>query len=136
MQTRAIPRRALDPARMLRTTFRGRCPECERGSVFAGVYRTRSHCPECGAWFERNTGNWTGPVVLGYVVGSLAAFAAGFLLWWRFGVFPGLEAAMIAIAFAAALLAYRPIKAWWLWLLWATGLVFPDDTADEASGSR
>jgi len=134
MQTADIPADARNPARMLRTTFFARCPSCERGPLFAGVYRIRETCLVCRCRFERNSGNWTGPVVLGYGLGALAAFAAGLLLYLRWGGFEGLEWAMLAVGIAVALAGYRPIKAWWIWLLWATGLVFPDrGPAVEAS---
>lgn len=129
MRTVDVPHGARDPLRMLRTTFRLRCPACGEGRLFEGVYRIRATCAVCGVRFERNPGNWTGPVVLGYAVACGAAFASGFGLWLAFGVFPGLRPLMLAVGFAVALAAYRPIKAWWIWLLWATGLVFVDDEA-------
>lgn len=141
MRTVAIPHDALDLRRMLRTTFRSRCPACGEGRLFAGVFAIRGVCARCGVRFERNSGNWTGPVVLGYGVGSLCAFATGAVLYWGLGVRSGLELWMLAAAFASALLAYRPAKAWWIWLLWATGLVFRDDEegkagAEAAAGSQ
>jgi len=127
VRTVEVPQSARDPLRMLRTTFRFRCPACGDGRLFEGLYRVRATCPACGVRFERNPGTWTGPVVIGYAVGALAALLSGFLLWWAFGVFTGLRPLMLLAGFATALLAYRPIKAWWIWLLWSTGLVFRDE---------
>jgi uncharacterized protein (DUF983 family) len=111
---------------MLRTTLLGRCPACEEGRIFRGVFAMHRECPACGAVLERNEGNFTGPVVIGYTAGAVAAFVVGFLLYWRLGDRPWLEYAVALTAAAAALLAYRPAKAWFVWLLWATGLVFRD----------
>jgi len=131
MQTVDAPKAAKSPVRMLRTTFLARCPSCERGALFEGVYQIRETCDVCAARFERNSGNWTGPVVLGYALASVAALAVGFLLYLRWGVFSGIEWVMLSAGVVVALVSYRPIKAWWIWLLWATGLVFPDREAGE-----
>lgn len=136
MQTVDIPKSAKSPTRMLRTTFFARCPSCERGALFEGVYKIRETCEVCAARFERNSGNWTGPVVLGYALASIAALTIGLLLYLRWGVFSGLEWVMLGAGTAVALVSYRPIKAWWIWLLWATGLVFPDREVDVRSGAE
>lgn len=109
--------------RMLHTTVRGVCPACQTGSVFAGIYATRPVCAECGVAFERHAGNWTGPVVLAYGVATALAILLGLILIPRFGFTVEVELALIGGACASALVAYRPIKAWWLWLLWTTGVI-------------
>ena len=117
--------------RMLHTTLRGICPECQAASLFLGVYETRAACPRCGLPFELHAGNWTGPVVLAYGLATALAIVAGLLLIPRYGFTTQVEVGLIGIACAGALIAYRPIKAWWLWLLWATGVI-----AHEEPGSR
>ena len=78
--------------------------------------------------FDRYAGNWLGPTVMAYGVGGLAALASGLLLVPRFGFFSWLAPLLVAVAAIVALSVLRPLKAWWIWLLWSSGLVFDDDT--------
>ena len=112
--------------RIAATTFLGRCPSCGVGSVFQGFYRTRASCAHCDVVFERNAGNWTGPVVLSYGLATVLALVLGFALVLRFGFAPFVPYVLIGASCAAALLLHRFVKGWWVWLLWATGLVFAD----------
>lgn len=133
MKTAPAPDAARDPGRLLRTALRLRCPACGQGRLFARAFEVRERCETCGVRFERDSGSFTGPVVLGYTAGALVAAVAGLALWARFGLFPGIEWAVAGIACAAVLALYRPLKAAWIWLLWATGLVFRDPPEDGAA---
>lgn len=115
---------------MLRTTLLARCPACGKGAVFSGWLRLADTCSACGVRFDRYAGNWLGPTVLAYGVGALAAVATGLVLVPRHGFFRGLAFVLAAVAVVAALAAMRPIKGWWIWLMWRTGLVGRDDEAD------
>ena len=118
---------------MWRATVRGRCPRCGRGALFAGWLRLNAVCHVCGVRFDRYAGNWLGPTVLAYGLGGIAAVVAGVLLVPRYGFFRGLSPVLVLVATAAALVALRPLKGWWIWVLWRTGLVVGDDDA-EADG--
>ena len=37
-------------------TFRLRCPNCERGRIFTGLFNMNEICPYCGVRFEREIG--------------------------------------------------------------------------------
>ena len=122
--------------RLLGTTLRGRCPACGEGRIFRGVYAVYATCGVCGVRFDRYHGNWLGPTVIGYGVAGVAAAAVGFALVRRYGFFDGLVWVLVAIAATVALVTLRFAKAWWVWLLWRTGIVFPDhdepeDVSDE-----
>jgi hypothetical protein len=80
--------------------------------------------------FDRYAGNWLGPTVLAYGVGAIAAVIAGSLVVPTFGFFRGLTVLLVLTATAAALITMRPLKAWWIWLMWRTGLVGRDEDAD------
>jgi len=116
-------------SRMLRTTLRGLCPACGEGRLFAGAITLHATCAHCGVRYERHAGEWLGPTVLAYGLSALAAAALGFVLVRRFGFFPGLSAVLVAVVVAAGLLALRPVKAWWIWLMWRAGLVVSDEAA-------
>lgn len=120
--------------RMIAATLRGRCPDCGRASMFAGPFRIREVCSECGVRFERDSGSFLGPTTLAYVVAvGVEAVLFGVLVW-RFGLFPGLEYILIAGAMVAVIGSYRFLKGWWIWLLWRSELVYPDPpSGKEAS---
>ena len=116
-------------ARMWQSTVGGRCPACGIGRLFAGWLRLREACDACGVRFDRYEGNWLGPAVLAYGIAAVAATAVGVPLVIRFGFFQGLATVLVVTAVLTALTAYRPVKAWWIWLLWRTGLVLTDEDA-------
>jgi len=136
VKTVATPSDAWSPLRLLRTIWRQRCPACGEGALFAGLTAVAPTCERCGVRFERESGSFTGPVVLGYTVGAAAAAIVGVAVWARYGLFAGFEWMLVAVAALAALLSYRPCKAAWIWLLWAAGLVFRDDAAEDAARSE
>lgn len=83
----------------------------------------------CGVRFDRYEGNWLGPSVLAYGVATGAASTVGAILVVRRGFFEGLATVLVTAAVLTALVVYRPVKAWWIWLLWRTGFVLTDEDA-------
>lgn len=106
--------------------------------MFVGWLRLRPTCDSCGVRFDRYEGNWLGPAVLTYGVAAVAASAAGVILVVRYGFFRGLAAVLALAAVVTGLAVYRPVKAWWIWLLWRTGFVLTDEDAgfDRHGGPR
>jgi hypothetical protein len=51
------------------------------------------------------------------------------------GVFVGLEWYLVGTALVSVLLVYRPVKGWWLWVMWAAGWVHRD-REDPERGRR
>lgn len=120
--------------RMLGSTFRGRCPDCGKGRMFAGPIKLRELCDVCRVRFERDSGSWLGPTTLAYVVAIAAEVVLFAILVWQFGLFPGLEYVLIAGAVISVALSYRFLKGWWVWLLWTSELVYADPPdGDESS---
>jgi uncharacterized protein (DUF983 family) len=114
---------------MWRTTVFGQCPACGSGPAFAGWLRLRDACGRCGVRFDRYTGNWLGPAVLAYGLGATGSLALALVLVPRFGFFRGLAAVLAGAGVLVALAAMRPVKAWWIWLLWRSGMVVTDEEA-------
>ncbi|MCB9795876.1 MAG: DUF983 domain-containing protein [Alphaproteobacteria bacterium] len=112
---------------LLRTTFIGRCPSCGQASAFAGVFELHERCPRCGVRFERWSGSWTIPTVIGYTTGAFLAFAVAIWLFRTRGLQKHDEFIVAGVAVAGALVPYRFIKGAYVWGLWASGLVFTDD---------
>lgn len=112
----------------LQTLFTGRCPQCGEGRLFKGVLEMHPRCERCGAVFYRDPGSWTGATVLTYVGAS--AFAVVMLAaLWATGRLrePGAEWIVLASVTAWVLLTLRPLKAFWVGLLYDWGYVYPDD---------
>lgn len=108
-----------------------RCPHCGEGNIYQSWIVVHPVCLVCGARFERNSGTWTGPVVLGYAAAVMGAIVAAIALYMTVGFFDGFEYVLVAASLVSAVATYRPLKAAWIWLLWIAGLVFPDDPASR-----
>lgn len=113
--------------RMARTTFRGTCPACGEGEMFRTRFTLKERCEACGVVFEREEGAGIGVAVVAYAVAAVAGLAAVGLAVWVAEEPPALAWIGATVAVLAALATWRWSKAWWTWLLWATGLVFRDD---------
>ncbi len=122
--------------RMLGSTFKGRCPDCGKGSMFAGFIKLKAACEICGVRFERDAGSWLGPTTLAYVVAVAADVMLFAILVWKWGLFPGLEYVLVAGTVVSVAGSYRFLKGWWIWLLWTSELVYadPSDTTPEGPG--
>ena len=120
-------------ASMFATTFRFRCPACGEGGLYRTTFQLRETCEVCGVRYERWAGTWLGPPVLAYGIAAVVAAGAGYGLYVAGYFFEGVEWVLSAIAGGAALASYRSVKAWWIWLLYVTGWVFPDRKPPTAS---
>ena len=56
----------LPPTRLFSAVIRLRCPICVKGRVFRGLFETRGHCDNCGYYFSRDSGYFSGAVFFGY----------------------------------------------------------------------
>lgn len=113
--------------RMPRTTFGLRCPACGEKEIFLTLFTLKERCDECGVVFEREEGAGLGVAVVAYTVAALAGLAAVGAVVWAVDDVPALAWIGAGVAVVTALATWRWSKAWWTWLLWATGLVFRDD---------
>ncbi len=120
-----------DFAAMWRGT-RGLCPGCGSDGVFTSLWGVAPVCPSCGVRFERESGAWVGAWVLAYTVAMLVLVVVAAALIINYGLFPGLEWILVATGIVTVLVAYRPVKGWWLWWMWAAGFVTRDGE-DEAA---
>ena len=93
---------------------------------FKSFYQVKPICDACQVRFERDQGSFFGPALIAYSVALLITLFTGVLLYIYQGYFKGFEYILIGIITASIFLTYRPIKAWWVWFLWITGLVIKD----------
>ncbi|MBK9746996.1 MAG: DUF983 domain-containing protein [Chloroflexi bacterium] len=71
-------------AHVLWVTFRLRCPNCEQGKIFTGLFKHNKVCPVCGVRFEREDGESVGGMYINLSVAELTTVGGFFLadaLW-------------------------------------------------------
>jgi uncharacterized protein (DUF983 family) len=59
---------------------RRRCPACGKGPAFAGIWRLRARCPNCGRLFQQHPGTTTGVMQVGAMAVVVFAILAWFLI--------------------------------------------------------
>lgn len=114
----------------------GVCPNCGEGKIFRGVWKVNETCSVCGVRFERDSGAWLGALVIAYAAGILAVLVVAAITIVLWGLYPGLEWVLVATGTLSIVLLYRPIKGFWIWSMWAAGIVLRDDEAVDAGGPR
>ncbi len=112
---------------MWRATLLGRCPNCGEGQMFENLYALHETCPVCGVRFERDPGSWLGALVMTYGAAIVALLVFSVILIPRYGLFEGFGLTLAGAAIGTVLLIYRPAKGWWVWWMWAAGIVYRDD---------
>lgn len=110
----------------LRTTLRLRCPACGEGRLFRGFTALHERCAVCGVRFERDPGNFLGPMALAYFVVVAVVAPVGIWAFATDRLGPGAEWWLSALAVAVLLVSYRPVKAFWTWMMYLVGEVTGD----------
>lgn len=81
--------------RLVFGVLRHRCPICLGGRVFAGLFRVRLNCDDCGYFFLRESGYFLGSAFFAWVVTIAGALGAWYVV--RNVAGPPSNAAMLAI---------------------------------------
>lgn len=114
---------------MLRGMTR-RCPRCGELHIFRRWFQMKDRCPQCGIFFEREEGYWTGAMAINLVVTELvfAAVAAVVVVrtWPDIPVMPLLLVTLVLNGFMAVFF-YPIAKTLWV----ATDLVLHPLEPDE-----
>jgi hypothetical protein len=103
----------------------GRCPACRKGQIYKTFLRPHELCPVCGVRFERWTGSWTIPVVMGYGSGAIFAFVLGFILL-KADKLDGAENIIIPATLLFTGLFYPICKNISFGLMFNNGFIYPD----------
>lgn len=104
----------------------GKCPYCQRGTLYESFFALRETCEVCGARYERQEGVWVGPTTIGYGIGAVVGVGGGVAMLLTDTYFKGAEVLLGLVACASVLASYRFVKAWWIGLLFDWGYVYPD----------
>lgn len=127
--------RLTDRKAMIRSTF-GRCPNCGEGRLFTGLYKVKEKCDSCGVRFERDSGSWLGAMVVAYSLAVVAVVIVAAVTIVRWGLFQGLEWVLVSTGVVSVLVLYRPVKGFWIWSMWAAGLVIRDEEFASRHGLK
>jgi uncharacterized protein (DUF983 family) len=115
-----------------------RCPNCERGQMFHGLFRMDEKCPYCGARYERLSGESIGGTMINLVVAEMLCIGGWILseILWH----PPLAFSLIfwvSFNILFVVLFYRHARGIWVAVAYLTGSVYPDpDFQQEYSAPK
>lgn len=112
---------------VLWVTFRLRCPNCERGRIFTGLFKMNKTCPYCGVRFEREDGESVGGMYINLSIAELTTIGGFFLADALFHP-PFAPHLLFWIAYNIIFITlfYRHARAMWIGVNYATGGVHSD----------
>lgn len=116
----------------LTTMITGRCPHCEKASIYSNVLSVRERCEVCGVVYKREDGNWTGAPVMAYV--GTSVYLCVFLAWaWATGRLsePGFEWTALISTSIVSLLLLRFAQGLWLGMLYDWGYIYEDEPDND-----
>lgn len=111
----------------LKTGFRLRCPVCEQGKMFSGLFRMTPVCPYCLSRFERAAGESIGGVYINVAAAEFTAVGGFFLVNSLFEP-PVMHQLLFWIPYVIVftLFFYRHARGLWVGLLFLFDAVYPD----------
>lgn len=124
-------------SRIVRSAARWRCPHCDRGPLFRGVFRMLPRCPVCALSYFPEQGYYVGAMIINYIV-TTACVVAIFLLSLLFPDFTGFSTNLkillwMIFAITLSLLLVRHSYAFWLGLDFWVKPRQPDSASAETS---
>lgn len=77
----------------------GHCPNCGQGRLFHRWVQMVDRCPQCGLFFEREEGYWTGAVAINTIVTELVfAIVVVTVIVWTWPDIPTKPLLIVALA--------------------------------------
>ena len=108
-----------------------RCPNCERGRMFTGLFAMRETCPYCHARFERQQGESIGGTLINLSFAELLSIGGFFVSEALFH--PPLAFQLIfwvTFNILFVVLFYRHARGMWVAVAYLSGGVYPDEPSD------
>ena len=111
-----------------------RCPNCEQGRLFTGLFRMHDTCPQCRVRFERSSGESLGGMMINLVVAELLTvggfFGSYFLL--RPADMTPLIVFWIVFDLLFVLGFYHPARGMWVAVTYLTSGLTVDEPAESS----
>ncbi len=109
-----------------------RCPNCEEGRLFTGLFAMNATCPVCGVRFERSSGESLGGMMINLVVAELLTIFGFFISYVALGSpldMTPLIVFWVTFDILFVLAFYRPARGMWVAVTHLTsGLKTDDDS--------
>ncbi|MDX2138733.1 MAG: DUF983 domain-containing protein [Chloroflexota bacterium] len=99
-----------------------RCPHCEQGRTFSGLFRVEKTCAHCGYQFELRDGESVGGMYINLVLAELTTMGGFFLIQALFNP-PWLPHLVFWVIWnlAFVFLFYRHARSMWMAISYLTG---------------
>lgn len=110
--------------------MRLRCPNCEQGPMFAGLFKMHETCSHCGARFERLSGESIGGTMLNLSLAEMISMGGYIVTQVLFS--PPLAFQLtfwVSFNIIFILLFYRHARGMWVSVAYLSGSVYPDGAA-------
>jgi uncharacterized protein (DUF983 family) len=105
-----------------------RCPNCEQGKTFTGLFQMNETCPVCNARFERQSGESVGGMYLNLGLAELVTIGGFFLAHLLFKpLFVPHLIVWVVINVLLVALFYRHSRSLWIAISYMTGGVQTDE---------
>jgi len=114
-----------------------RCPNCEQGKMFTGLFTMRTTCPVCGARFERKQGESIGGTLINLVFAEILSVGGFFVSEALFH--PPLAFQLvfwIAFNLLFVVFFYRHARGMWVAIAYLSSGVYPDPDSQPDSLSQ
>ena len=109
-----------------------RCPNCEQGRMFAGLFKMHPTCLVCGVRFERSSGESLGGMMINLVIAELLTIGGFFLSYalLRPADMTPLIVFWLAFDLLFVLAFYRPARGLWVAVTHLTSGLRVDGTSE------
>jgi uncharacterized protein (DUF983 family) len=115
--------------------LRLRCPNCEQGRMFSGLFKMETLCPQCDVRFERLSGESIGGTLINLVMAEVLSMGGYLVTQWLFN--PPLAFQLtfwVAFNLLFIVFFYRHARGAWVSVAYLSGSVYPDEEAPKPEG--
>jgi uncharacterized protein (DUF983 family) len=112
-----------------------RCPNCEEGRLFTGLFQMRATCPVCHVRFERSSGESLGGMMVNLVVAELLTLVGFFGSYFLLGSPADMTPLLIFWLVFDVLFVlgfYRPARGMWVAVTYLTSGLRADEHDETA----
>lgn len=131
------PNSILLTIRKLMVGFMLRCPNCEHGAMFTGLFNMNPVCPHCGVRFERLSGESVGGMFINLGLAEVLSLG-GFFISQLLLKPPILAQVIFWVSFNILFVVffYRHSRAMWVAIAYLANGLYTDEEYVEKTGQR